>query len=242
MATVEDLLAKAVERAAARPLPESTYRLQFHSGFTFQNALAIVPYLADLGITHCYASPYLKARPGSLHGYDITDHASLNPEVGSDTDFVAWVKTLRDHGMGHILDMVPNHMGIVGNENVWWNDVLENGRASPYAGYFDIAWDDAPRPALSGRVLLPLLGDPYGKVLEAGQIRLAVDMGTFSLHYYEHRFPVAAHSYRTILEPELPDLERLLGPDDSACSGIQEHPHGPVASAGARRNRQQPYG
>ena len=120
---------------------------------------------------HCYASPYLKARPGSTHGYDITDHRVLNPEIGSPEDHAAWVKTIRDHGMGQILDMVPNHMGVVGNENPWWNDVLENGPASPYAAYFDIAWHASLRPELQGRVLMPILGDPYGKVLEAGQLK-----------------------------------------------------------------------
>src|SRR5262245_48263779 len=134
-----------VDTPATRPRPPgATYRLQFHAGFTFRDALAVVPYLHALGVTHCYASPILQARPVSTHGYDITNHAALNPEVGSEEDFAAWVAALHERGMGLILDIVPNHMGIVGNANPWWNDVLENGPSSPYAGHFDIAWSLSP--------------------------------------------------------------------------------------------------
>ncbi|MGH7226779.1 MAG: alpha-amylase family glycosyl hydrolase, partial [Gemmataceae bacterium] len=163
-----------VEREAAsrRCSPEATYRLQFHAGFTFQDAAHLAPYFHDLGISHVYASPYLKARPGSTHGYDVLDHQHLNPEIGRDADYAAYIDALRQHNLGQILDVVPNHMGIVGNENIWWNDVLENGPSSPYANYFDIAWQASPRPALRDRVLLPLLGEPYGQVLEAGEIGL----------------------------------------------------------------------
>src|SRR4029077_11582137 len=133
----ETLLAQAAEAAAARMrLPESTYRLQFHAGFTFRDALAIVPYLHDLGITHCYAAPYLKARPGSTHGYDIVDHGCLNPEIGTPEDYEAWVSGLRAQGLGQILDIVPNHMGVGTNDNAWWNDVLEDGPSSRYRSYF----------------------------------------------------------------------------------------------------------
>jgi (1->4)-alpha-D-glucan 1-alpha-D-glucosylmutase len=216
MVTLDELLNKTYERIASRRrVPVSTYRLQFHAGFTFRDATAIVPYLHDLGITHCYASPYLKARPGSQHGYDIIDHRLLNPEIGSEDDYEAWVKALHAHNMGQILDMVPNHMGIVGNENVWWNDVLENGPSSPYAGYFDIAWQDASRPELLNRALLPVLGDPYGQVLEAGQIRLAYDSGSFTIHYFNHRFPVAPHSYALILSQDLVGLEGRLAADSA---------------------------
>ena len=214
MVTLDELLDKTYRLIGIRRrFPVSTYRLQFHAGFTFRDATAIVPYLHDLGITHCYASPYLKARPGSQHGYDIIDHRSLNPEIGSEEDYNAWVETLQSHNMGQILDMVPNHMGIVGNENVWWNDVLENGPSSPYAGYFDIAWQDATRPDLLNRILLPVLGDPYGKVLEAGQIRLGYDSGSFTIYYFDHRFPVAPHGYARILAHDLAGLEHRLGPE-----------------------------
>src|SRR5437660_5781939 len=167
--------------AARRRFPEATYRLQFHAGFRFADALQLVPYLHELGVTDCYASPYLKARPGSTHGYDIQDHRVLNLEIGTEADYSAFVEALHRHGMGQILDTVPNHMGIVGNENMWWNDVLENGPASPYANFFDIAWHASPRPSLHEKVLLPILGEPYGKVLEAQQIRLHYHAGTFSI-------------------------------------------------------------
>src|SRR4051812_10418999 len=128
MPQVEALVRRAIELAIRRQrFPESTYRLQFHAGFTFRDALRVVSYLRDLGVTHCYASPFLKARPGSTHGYDIIDHRLLNPEIGTDADFTDWVAALHENDLGQILDVVPNHMGILGNDNVWWNDVLENG-------------------------------------------------------------------------------------------------------------------
>jgi (1->4)-alpha-D-glucan 1-alpha-D-glucosylmutase len=179
--------------------PRATYRLQFHRGFTFRDALALVPYLAELGISHVYASPLTEARPGSTHGYDIVNHQRLNPEIGSEEEFRALTAALRERGMGLIIDIVPNHMGI-GADNAWWVDVLEWGEASPYARYFDINWYDG-RPDLQGRVLLPVLGDQYGAVLEAGQIELGFDpdKGSFDFRYYEHRFPVSPLSYARIL-------------------------------------------
>jgi (1->4)-alpha-D-glucan 1-alpha-D-glucosylmutase len=209
---MEPLLAKIRDEAATRRLPESTYRLQFHVGFTFRDAARLVPYLSDLGVTHCYASPYLKARPGSTHGYDIVNHKLLNPEIGTEEEYSAFVQAQHEHGLGQILDIVPNHMGIVGNENVWWNDVLENGLSSPYASFFDIAWYASPRQSLQEKVLLPILGDAYGQVLESGQFRLTYAAGTFTLAYFEHRFPAAPRSYRLVLEHALPEiLGRLSG-------------------------------
>ena len=192
-----------------------------------------MPYLRDLGITHAYASPYLKARPGSTHGYDIVDHGCLNPEIGTEEDYEAWVAALRDAGMGQILDTVPNHMGVGTNENAWWNDVLENGPASRYGAYFDIAWRSSPRPELQDKVLLAVLGDPYGDVLEAGQLRLAFADGAFSIHYYDRRFPVAPRSYAKVLGHRLDELERALGPEDPALAEYQSiltaHPQPPRA-------------
>ena len=210
-ARVEELLALALASVPDEPLPEASYRLQFHAGFTFADATAIVPYLAALGISHCYASPFLKARSGSLHGYDITDHAHINPEIGTLDDYAAWANTLREHGLGQIVDMVPNHMAVTGNENRWWNDVLESGPASPYAEFFDIDWAASSRPELHGRVLLPVLGEPYGKVLEAGQLRLAYEAGEFSIRYFSHHFPVAPRTYGFILQQSLEALERSAG-------------------------------
>jgi (1->4)-alpha-D-glucan 1-alpha-D-glucosylmutase len=181
-----------------RNFPESTYRLQFHKGFTFRDASAITPYLAEVGITHVYASPYLKAKPGSTHGYDVIDHCSLNPELGTPEDYEAWLATLKDHGLSHILDIVPNHVGVATNENKWWNDVLKHGPTSPYAKYFDIAWQGSPRPELHNKVLLPLLGEPYADVLEDGQLKLSRQGDDYYAHYHDRRFPIAPETYHLI--------------------------------------------
>ena len=181
------------------PLPiQSTYRLQFHKGFTFKDATAITGYLADLGATHAYASPYLMATPGSMHGYDVIDHNRLNPEVGTDADHKAWVDSLTAAGLAHILDTVPNHVGVGTNDNGWWNDVLANGRQSRYANHFDIAWESSPRRELHNKVLLPILGQPYGDALEAGEIKLVRENadgaedehGQIRVAYFDRRLPV----------------------------------------------------
>ena len=187
------------ERADNFTAIRATYRLQFHRQFTFRDATDLVPYLAALGVSHIYASPIMEARPGSTHGYDIIDHNRLNPEIGTEADFRTLVDALHAHGMGLILDFVPNHMG-VGSDNVWWLDILEWGQESPVAGYFDINWD-AVRPDLKGRVLLSVLGDHYGVILEKGEIALRFDRGegSFSGWYYEHRFPISPRSYPVIL-------------------------------------------
>ncbi len=202
--------------AKSRPLrgpPRATYRLQFNGDFTFLRAAELVPYLDRLGISHCYVSPYLKARPGSSHGYDIVDHGMLNPEVGSDTDLAHFVAVLHEHDMGQIIDVVPNHMGVMCNDNPWWLDVLENGLASTYARFFDIDWFPY-REELRGKLLLPVLGDPYGHVLERGELRLAFDdaAGTFSVLYHHHRFPVDPREYARILGQGVDRLAARLGP------------------------------
>ena len=184
-------------------LPRATYRVQLHRDFNFDAVRAIVPYLATLGISHLYTSPFLKARPGSQHGYDIIDHDSLNPEIGTSEDFDALVSELHRHGMGLMIDVVPNHMGVFQADNRWWLDVLENGPASRYADYFDIDWDPLSEE-LRGKVLLPILGDQYGTVLERGELKLAFDSeaGAFSLWYFEHRFPVRPSEYGQILHAD----------------------------------------
>jgi (1->4)-alpha-D-glucan 1-alpha-D-glucosylmutase len=189
----------------------ATYRLQFHKGFTFRDAVALIPYLARLGISHLYASPLTEARPGSTHGYDIVNHSRLNPEIGSADDFAALSEALQTHGMGLVLDIVPNHMA-VGADNAWWLDVLEWGEASLYAGYFDINWDPV-RADLKGRVLLPVLGEQYGTVLEGGEIALRFDAGegSFSAWYHEHRFPISPISYPMILRHGGAALAALAG-------------------------------
>ena len=190
------------------PLPLATYRLQFNSAFTFNDARMIVPYLNALGISHCYASPVLKARSGSSHGYDIVDHNALNPELGTPEEFLLLVETLHKFDMGLILDIVPNHMGIGGSDNAWWLDVLENGPASPYAIYFDIDWQPASR-ILLGKILLPILGDYYGKVLDRGEIELTFseEQGSFAARYYEHLLPIDPKTYPQILAPALVFLQ-----------------------------------
>ncbi len=176
----------------------ATYRLQFQREFTFSDATRLVPYLAALGISHVYASPITEARPGSTHGYDIIDHSRLNPEIGTEEQFRRLTAALHAHDMGLIVDFVPNHMGIGGN-NAWWRDVLEWGEQSPFARYFDINWHDV-RPDLDGRVLLPVLGAQYGMILEKGEITLGFDPaeGSFSAWYFDHRFPISPHSYAAI--------------------------------------------
>jgi len=190
-------------------IPRATYRLQLHRDFTFADATALVPYLAELGVSHVYCSPYLRARPGSRHGYDIIDHASLNPEIGNRDDFDGFVAALKRHGMGQVLDMVPNHMGVMGADNAWWMDVLENGPASAYAEYFDIDWTPID-PGLAGKVLVPVLGDHYGNVLERGELALAYEPqgGAFAVWYHEHRFPIDPREYPRILQRAL----ELLAP------------------------------
>jgi (1->4)-alpha-D-glucan 1-alpha-D-glucosylmutase len=190
------------------PPPESTYRVQFHAGFTFRDATAIVPYLHALGVTHLYASPYLKAKPGSTHGYDVIDHCSLNPELGTREEYEAMCDALAKHGMSQILDTVPNHVGIATNENAWWNDVLEHGRESKYAKYFDIAWRGSPRKELHDRVLVPVLGGHYGDVLEKGELKVVHEDGKFFVRYYDRRFPLSPESLAGL---DLGSLELLNG-------------------------------
>ncbi|MGG5810024.1 malto-oligosyltrehalose synthase [Falsiroseomonas sp. CW058] len=193
------------------PVPRATYRLQFHAGFRFADAAALAPYLARLGVSHVYASPWLKARPGSTHGYDIVDHAALNPELGDEADFRAMVAAFRAQGLGQILDFVPNHMGVGGADNPWWLDVLEWGSASDYAGWFDIDWDP-DRRYLTGKLLVPFLGDQYGTVLEGGQLelRFSAEDGGFAVWAYgTHRLPICPLHYGRVLGDAHPALERL---------------------------------
>ena len=186
-------------------IPSSTYRLQFNRQFTFAHAREIVPYLHALGITDCYASPYFQARAESLHGYDITDHNKLNAAIGTRAEYDAWISELQAHGMGQILDFVPNHMGIGESLNEWWMDVLENGPSSQYAPYFDIDWHPL-KSDLRDKVLLPILGDQYGRVLERGELQVHFDAGAFYLGYYNRQFPIAPGTYRHILELALENL------------------------------------
>src|SRR6184192_2293270 len=193
-------------------IPTATYRLQFNKNFTFRQAREIVTYLHHLGISDAYASPYFQAGAESLHGYDITDHNKFNAAIGSREDYDAWVGELHAHGMGQITDFVPNHMGINDPQNVWWQDVLENGTSSLYAPYFDIDWRPL-KTDLHDKVLLPILGDQYGRVLERGELRVCFDGGSFSLTYFDHVFPIAPGTYRYILELALENLAEFREED-----------------------------
>lgn len=188
--------------ALAAPPPRATYRLQFHEDFTFDDAARIVPYLARLGISHVYASPIHKARPGSTHGYDIVDHSAINLELGGEDGFYRLSDTLREHGLGLVLDIVPNHMGVGGSDNPWWLSVLEWGELSPAARMFDIDWE---RLGANHKVIIPFLGDRYGDALEKGDLKLTFDAaeGSFSVWHYEHRFPVSPLAYPIVLDRAL---------------------------------------
>jgi (1->4)-alpha-D-glucan 1-alpha-D-glucosylmutase len=185
-------------------IPSCTYRLQLNRRFTFAQAGEIVSYLHALGVSDVYASPYFQASPDSLHGYDITDHNKLNAAIGSREEYDAWIEELHANGMGQVVDFVPNHMGI-GHLNAWWMDVLENGPSSTYAKYFDIDWRPI-KTELHDKVLLPILGDQYGRVLERGELKVHFEAGSFYLTYYEHQFPIAPGTYRHMLDIALDRL------------------------------------
>jgi (1->4)-alpha-D-glucan 1-alpha-D-glucosylmutase len=193
-------------------IPRATARLQLHRGFTLDDAAATVPYLAQLGISHLYISPLLTARPGSLHGYDIVDHGAVNPELGGEAALRRLMAALRGHAMGLLADIVPNHMGVGGADNAWWLDLLEWGRASPYASFFDIDWEPPDRRLLN-KVMVPFLGAPYGVCLANGEIRLGLAAGRLAATYAEHVFPIAPRDYRAILGELLPrDADALRRP------------------------------
>ncbi|HEX2583857.1 MAG TPA: alpha-amylase family glycosyl hydrolase, partial [Steroidobacteraceae bacterium] len=198
-------------------LPLATYRLQFNRAFGFADAAAIAPYLAKLGITHVYASPYLMARAGSQHGYDIVAHDRLNPELGDWNSFVAMTDAFKRHGLKQILDFVPNHMGVGGADNPLWLDVLEWGVESRYARWFDIDWEP-DHQYLRGKVLMPFLGDQYGIELERGKLVLKFDAqaGEFAVWAYDvHKLPICPLHYESILGDDDPNLE-WIGDDFSA--------------------------
>ncbi|MFF5867375.1 malto-oligosyltrehalose synthase [Pseudomonas sp. NPDC012596] len=178
----------------------ATQRLQFHSDFTLDHALPLVPYFAQLGISHLYASPILKARAGSRHGYDVVDPTQVNPELGGEAALERLVAALRQHGMGLILDTVSNHMAVGGADNPWWQSLLAWGRRSPYAEFFDIQWHSSD-PLLAGQLLLPFLGSDYGAALKNGDIPLQFDKqhGVLQVAHHEHRFPICPIDYGWIL-------------------------------------------
>jgi (1->4)-alpha-D-glucan 1-alpha-D-glucosylmutase len=172
------------------PSPISTYRLQFNKTFTLDDAAQIVPFLSDLGVTTLYASPILKATPGSRHCYDICDHSQINPEIGGSEALARLSAQLQSHDMNLVVDFVPNHMGISESENAWWRDVLENGPSSQHARYFDIDWTPL-KSELRDKVLLPILGEQYGVALDSGKLQISVSgEGLFSLRYFDRDLPL----------------------------------------------------
>ena len=192
-------------------MPRATYRLQFNRDFTLRRATELLPYLCALHVSHVYASPLLKACPDSTHGYDVCDFSQINPEIGTEKDLEDFVAALRRQEMGLVLDIVPNHSGI-GPENPWWWHVLQNGRESRFAGHFDIDWD-SPETALKGKVLVPVLGDEYERVLERGDLKVDLGGNALVLRYFEHRFPIATRS-----------LELYTKPLTDAVAELNSHP------------------
>ena len=211
----QDLPALTADPAALLRVPRATYRLQLGPDLTFDDAAALVPYLAALGISDCYISPFFEASSNRSHGYDVSDHGRFRAELGGETAFGRFAEALRHHGLGLLIDVVPNHMGIAGNRNPWWFDVLTHGASSPYAPFFDIDWMPV-KAELANRVLLPMLGDQYGVVLDRGELRVQLADGRFTIHYYDTVLPVAPRTYVQILGHRLDELEASLGSEHTA--------------------------
>ena len=190
----------ALAQGAGRHIPLVTYRVQLNHKFRFSDATKLVPYLEQLGVSTLYASPILKARAGSMHGYDIIDHNQINEEIGSEAEFLELVEALHGRGMTLMLDVVPNHMGVGYGTNPWWQDVLQNGQASRFANYFDIDWDPL-KVELQNKVLLPVLGNPYGEELEAGRLKLSFTGREFQLEYFDRTQPIDPQTYPMIFQP-----------------------------------------
>ncbi|MGP0074666.1 MAG: malto-oligosyltrehalose synthase [Bryobacteraceae bacterium] len=211
-----------MKRRETQPVytPSATYRLQFNKSFTFDDATQLVDYWQELGITDLYASPFLMARPGSMHGYDITDHSRFNPEIGDQESFLRLAAELAKRDMGIVADVVPNHMCITHPSNVWWWDVLENGPSSSFARYFDIDWHP-PKEELVNKVLLPVLGDQYGRVLENQEIQIAYSDGQFHVAVYNIPLPLAPRTWTMILEPAVAKLREKLSADDEHVAEME---------------------
>ncbi|MEA2844387.1 MAG: (1-_4)-alpha-D-glucan 1-alpha-D-glucosylmutase [Actinomycetota bacterium] len=205
--------------------PRATYRVQFRPEFTFDDAAALAGYLAELGVSHLYCSPILQAAPGSTHGYDVVDHSRLNAELGGEEAYERLCQALAAEGLSQVVDIVPNHMATLGGPGSWWWDVLENGQSSRWAAAFDIDWD-APEEKLRQKVLLPVLGDHYGRVLEAGDLRLERQGGSFVVRYYDHVVPVSPRSLDELLATAAVDAD-----SDELASLATHHGRLPPASA-----------
>jgi (1->4)-alpha-D-glucan 1-alpha-D-glucosylmutase len=201
-------------------IPLSTYRIQLSPRFNLEQACALVGYLHDLGISDCYLSPLTLARPGSSHGYNVTDHGMLNPELGGGAQLTEFARRLDAKGMGLVLDTVPNHMCIAHPSNHWWWDILENGPSSPFARFFDIDWNP-PKGDLTNKVLLPMLGDQYGRVLENGEIKVVYENGSFQARYYDWLLPLAPLTWPLILQPALQSVRDDLDESHPAVMELE---------------------
>lgn len=229
-------------------VPVATYRIQFHRDFRFVDARDIVPYLHELGVSEIYASPRFRARRGSSHGYDVANPLRVNSELGTDEDFNDLCEKLQHYGMGLVLDIVPNHMA-ASHENPWWMDVLEHGPSSPFARYFDIDWHPATSKAAflqENRVLVPMLGDLYGNVLENRELSLRLDEGGLYVRYWDHRFPLDPKSYAPVLEYCADRLAVTLGSTHPAVAEmrrliqtVEEMPPRTVTEPGLIRERRE---
>ena len=202
-------------------VPAATYRLQLGANLTFRDVRDLVPYLAELGITDCYLSPILEPCVPDSHGYDVADHGRLSAGLGGEAGYLALSEALRERGMGQLVDVVPNHMGISRGRNAWWQDVLENGAASRFSSFFDIDWEPL-KPELRNRVLLPILEDHYGRVLESQGLRLQYEDGAFLIRYRDAVLPVSPCSYPQILTCRLAELEGMLGRDDPRLRELRD--------------------
>ncbi|HEY0792007.1 MAG TPA: malto-oligosyltrehalose synthase, partial [Chthoniobacterales bacterium] len=221
--------------------PTATYRLQFNRNFKFTDATEIIPYLEKLGISDLYSSPFFRADPGSDHGYDVSNHNELNPAIGTRPEFDAMVAALKERQMGHLADFVPNHMGISDVNNEWWMDVLENGPSSTFAPFFDIDWDPI-KEGLRHKILLPVLGDQYGRVLEKGELGLSYEEGAFFVTYYDRVFPLNPRTYKFVLQLALKNLgayddEVMVSELESIITALEHLPLRTATEAGKVRER-----
>jgi (1->4)-alpha-D-glucan 1-alpha-D-glucosylmutase len=214
-----------LERLARDPstpirVPRATYRLQLGPSLSFDDAAELADYLVELGISDCYTSPFFETSGAGSHGYDVADHGRLRAELGGDEAFARFADALKRRELGLLVDVVPNHMGIAQARNAWWRDVLEHGPASPHAAAFDVDWHPVKRE-LFDKVLLPILGDQYGVVLDAGQLRLERQGGRFAIRYYDTVLPVGPRSYATILGLNLEEINRSLGSEHPAALEVK---------------------
>lgn len=229
---------------ARKHTPTATYRLQFGPELSFRSATEIVDYLQSLGVSHLYCSPYLQARPGSSHGYDVIDHQQLEPGIGTDDEYVTFVQRIREMGLRQIIDFVPNHMGIATDANTWWNSVLEHGQSSPYSAYFDIDWYPA-KEELKNKILLPTLGEQFGAALENGVLSIVFEEGAFFLRCYESLLPVDPKTTVPLLTNHLEELREALEAEspallelESIVTALEHMPNRRTADPGRIEERQ----